>query len=137
MRPTPISDEEVPEGMRRMVIGPPRGDLELANPVEVVAGVDEDARPLIHIRYLVEDDDVRRIEAGDRVLWLTIWANHLHPFSLDMPPEDIVAVPECRNCGGPLTGQVDDPPEAFFHRRGGFVERCDRPEPKMVRRDGR
>lgn len=92
MRPTPIPDDEVWVGAVRKVIGPPGGDLfGNVNPVEVLLertpyGVAH------HLRILLEPKDVERIKAGENVFWLSWYADHLHPFNVQMPVRDEEAI---------------------------------------------
>lgn len=156
MRPTPIPDDEVREGTTRRVIGPPNGDLDSGvASVEVLTERRPDEGPMMHVRVVLEDDDLRRIANGDHVFWLTFISDHLHPFDLGMDSEDLVQAPECSVCGGPLvTGEtlvegftfanqeeyarVKDEAERFwFHGRLADSEKCGAPTPRWVRRDGK
>lgn len=137
MRPTPVPDEEVWEGAKRMVIGPPRGDLSSGiAPVEVLVDRDATEGPRMYLRWIIEADDLRRIENGDTVVWMTFWSDHLHPVSLGLPGEDLVPAPECRNCGRDLTSSEAEPSTGvYFHLRP--TGDCMTPEPRMVRPDGK
>ena len=156
MRPTPIEDGDVWEGTTRRVIGPPNGDLDSGvAPVEVLTERRPEEGPMLHVRFVIEDDDVRRIIAGDRVFWLTLWGDHLHPFDVQMAVEDLVDVPECSKCGGPLvTGDrlvegfafanqeetekvMAEANQFWFHQRIRDAETCGAPQPKQARRDGK
>lgn len=156
MRPTPIPDDEVWENSTRRVIGPPRGDLDSGiGPVEVLTERREQEGPMMHVRVLLEDDDLRRIGNGDHVFWLTFISDHLHPFEVQMGAEDLVQAPECRSCGGPLVtgdnlvqgydfGGVEMNEETraeaaafWFHSRLADADTCGAPDPKWVRRDGK
>lgn len=84
MRPVPISDDLIPEGAKRFVIGPPDGDLtnERIRPVEAVAALIDGE---VHISMLValEDGDIERLQACGG-MWLTMITTQIPPFMLEI-----------------------------------------------------
>jgi hypothetical protein len=87
MQPVPIPAELVPENCVRKVFGPPDGDpTGDIRAVEAVVGVvEEDGVQSVRIAMLIELDegDLERL-ADCGGFWLTMMANHLHPFSLSI-----------------------------------------------------
>ena len=81
MRPTPIPETDVWAGGRRLVIGPPDGDLTNPAIASVEAIVDQDELGIsFSMRMVLDYEDVARITAGQRVFWYTQRGEHLHPF---------------------------------------------------------
>lgn len=81
MRPTPIPEDEVWDGGRRLVIGPPDGDPTNTTIAAVEAIVDQDELGTsFSMRMVLDDDDVARITAGQRIFWYVQRGEHLHPF---------------------------------------------------------
>lgn len=130
MTPTPVPDEEMWEGTVRTVIGPPGNDLDSGiAPVEVLVDT-VDGTPVIRIRCVIEEHDVRRIAEGERVFWLSMYGDHLHPFSVDMPelPEGYAT---CANCPG-VVGR-EEARGLWRHLTPRWVDgawECVKPEPR-------
>ena len=84
MIPIPIPDHCVPEGARRLVIGPPDGDLlnDTIRPVEAVAAIVDQQ---VHICVLValEPGELARLAAIEKpAIWLTMLTPQIPPFML-------------------------------------------------------
>lgn len=84
MRPTPIPDELVPPGMRRLVIAAPDGDLLNPDVAPVEALVSErNGQRVFATRWQLESGDLEMLTAGGYV-WLCVMAPQLPPVSLDV-----------------------------------------------------
>jgi hypothetical protein len=86
MRPTPIPDEAIWEGARRMVIAPPDGDLTSTDiaPVEALVDVGQDTGiPRISVRCVLEEGDLDKLKAGGTV-WIGFYGGQLIPFCVDV-----------------------------------------------------
>lgn len=87
MRVTPIPDEAVSAGARRVVIGPPDGDPTGAiRSVEAV--LDESSSvgvPVLSVRCALEPGDLERLAAGEHV-WVSFYGGGMPPFSVDVAP---------------------------------------------------
>ena len=102
MRAAPIPREVAWPHSVRQVIGAPDGDLTGESgiePVEVIIDAVEiggSGWPRFNIRIVLDDDEVARIVAGHRVIWLSQLGRQLHPFqmSLDQPDGNIDRTPE-------------------------------------------
>lgn len=81
MRPVPIPDELVGPTQRRVVIGPPNGDLTDSSiaPVEALLEHYQDA-VLYSVRIALEPDDIIALGMGSHV-WVKFWGV--------MPPFDV------------------------------------------------
>ena len=84
MTPTTISDDQILDGTKRMVIGPPKdrdltGDIRA---VEMCVELDENSVPKFSARFVATDEERQRIADGSPI-WLTLWG-HVVPFSLDL-----------------------------------------------------
>jgi hypothetical protein len=82
--PIPVPDYCVGEFCRRMVIGPPSGDLtdDTCRAVEAVVGLVDD-RPRIAVLVALEAGELERLNAmSTPAVWLTVMADHLVPFAL-------------------------------------------------------
>lgn len=87
MRVTPIPDEAVWSGARRIVVGPPDGDPTGAiRPVEAI--LDESPSmgvPALSVRCALEPGDLARLAAGECV-WVSFYGGGMPPFSVDVQP---------------------------------------------------
>lgn len=125
MRPSIIPDEEVWEGARRRIIAAPDGDLTGENGIEAVealTSISEDGTPMFHVRIVLDDLDVARIQNGERVFWYTQHGTGLRPFALGMPAK---VFPICRHCHGAIASTDDG--TVWFHRL--LQEGCPGAEP--------
>jgi hypothetical protein len=85
MRPAPIPAEEVWDGARRIVVGPPGDDLDsVVEPVEVLADLSQ-IGPRLSARCILEDGDLEQLMAGGTV-WVSFYGGRLLPFSVDVQP---------------------------------------------------
>lgn len=83
MTPVPIPDECVPEGCKRLVIGPPDGDpTGTVRPVEAVAGLAADG-VRIAVLLELEDGDLERL-ADHPAVWLTFMTNQIPAFAVEV-----------------------------------------------------
>lgn len=83
MRPVPIPEHLVPDGCRRLVIGPPDGDpTGDIRPVEALAGM-VDGAPRIAMLVELEDGDLERLQKTPAV-WLTMITSQIPPWSIDI-----------------------------------------------------
>lgn len=90
MRPIPIPDECVTEGMKRVVIAAPDGDL--CNPdvaaVEAVAWLAEladRAAPCITMLVAFDEEDLERLQTMQRpALWLSMYTAQIPPFAVEV-----------------------------------------------------
>lgn len=84
MRPTPIPDDEIWEGSRRMVMAAPGGDLtdDRIRPLEVLVDDAGDGTPRFCARMVLEDGDLEKLQAGGTV-WLAFYSCVI-PFSADV-----------------------------------------------------
>lgn len=93
MRPIPIPDECVGPGVKRLVIGPPDGDLtnDRIRPVEALAGiVDDEVRIVVLVAF--EDDELERLQRmaaghtgpGQAAVWLTMTTPQIPPFAVEV-----------------------------------------------------
>lgn len=123
MRPSAIPDEEVWAGATRKVIAAPDGDLLGESGIEPVEALTEivDGTPMFHVRMVLDEMDVARIAAGERVFWYTQHGTALRPFSLGMPRKVFEV---CRHCHGAV--QTTDG-SIWFHRL--LSEGCPGAEP--------
>lgn len=93
MRPTPIPDEEVPDGYRRLVVAPPDGDMTNPDiaPVEAVFGLirlgEGSFAPGFAMRLVLEDGELERMASGEPV-WLYLVGNRLVPFDVSIAGPD-------------------------------------------------
>lgn len=98
MRPTPIPEEDVWEGGKRLAILPPGGDFDLGiGAVEAI--VDETRFGLRFVtRWVPEGSDLLRLQAGEP-LYLSICAPQMVPVDLTLAevPDGLEV---CGNCGG-------------------------------------
>lgn len=93
MRTTPIPDQEIPAGARRVVIGPPNGDLTgqqisdaTITPVEAV--VDRSNAlgvPRFCVRFAFEDDELVELAEGRATVWVAFYGS-IVPFTADVLP---------------------------------------------------
>lgn len=83
MNPTPIPDEDIWEGAHRLVIAPPGGDMlhPTIRAIEALIDVTENGKRFC-CRIELDDADVERINAGERVFWYTQSGEHMHPWSV-------------------------------------------------------
>jgi len=83
MRPTPIPDEEIFEGHKRIVMKAPQGHdpTEEIRDVEMLAGVSLGS-PVYRARIVLEDGDLERLKAGEP-FWVSFWG-HVVPFDVRM-----------------------------------------------------
>lgn len=84
MRPSPIPDDEIWEGSRRVVIGAPDGSLD--GPIraaEVLIDVSQIGGCRISARITLDPGDLERLAAGEP-FWVSFLADHLHPFDVSM-----------------------------------------------------
>lgn len=93
MRPIPIPDECVGPGVKRLVIGPPDGDLtnDRIRPVEALAGVvDDEVRIVVLVAF--EDGELDRLRQmadggtgpGTAAIWLTMSTPQIPPFAVEV-----------------------------------------------------
>ncbi|SBT63934.1 hypothetical protein GA0070622_0902 [Micromonospora sediminicola] len=85
MRPSPIPDDEMWPGARRMVATGPSGDLTDTDiaPVEVLVDTGEHTGlPRVCVRLRLEDGDLEKLAAGGTV-WLAVYGP-LPVFSVDV-----------------------------------------------------
>lgn len=86
MRPVPIDDVIV--GLipgRRIVVGPPGNDLELAiPPVEAMLEVLPSGSTALSVRCILEGDDLEKLKLGQSV-WIT-FLGHMVPFDVRVGP---------------------------------------------------
>lgn len=94
MRPAPIPDGDIWDGARRIVVGPPGGDLDSGiAAVEVLVDASS-IGPRMSARCVLEDGDLDALTAGGTV-WVSFYGGSLVPFSVDvLPPQH--AVPNVR-----------------------------------------
>lgn len=87
MRVTPIPDDAVWEGARRVVIGPPDGDL--TGPIRAVEAVlsasESTGMPVLSVRCALEPGDLEALAAGGHV-WVSFHSGSIVPFSVDVTP---------------------------------------------------
>jgi hypothetical protein len=89
MRPTPIPADEVWEGARRVVVGPPGNDLD-SDVASVEVLLDQSTiGPRMSARCVLEDDDLDLLTAGGTV-WVSFYGGSLVPFSVDVQPPLVV-----------------------------------------------
>ena len=107
MRPVPIPDEAVWEGAVRRVVAGPGGDLTGdIRPVEALIDAD-DYGPRFNMLIRLDPGDLEQLQESPH-FWLTWHGDHLHPFSVTMPPRRVCRVCGCtedRACKDPETGQ--------------------------------
>lgn len=75
MHPSPISNDQIPAGHQRRVIGPPAGhDIDSdIRPVEAAITVDPVSMiPVFRMRIVLDPGDLERFTAGEPV-WLAMW----------------------------------------------------------------
>lgn len=84
MTPSPIPDDEVWEGARRVVFSPPSGDLtdDHIRVAELLVDRTPDG-PRISARIVLDAGDLQCLEAGEP-FWVSFLGDHLHPFSVTM-----------------------------------------------------
>lgn len=90
MRPAAIPDNAVWPGARRVVVGPPDGDLTSTDiaPVEALVDVGQDTGiPRISVRCILEDGDLEKFADGGTV-WVTFYGGQLVPFCVDVIDKD-------------------------------------------------
>ena len=123
MRPSIIPDEEVWEGATRKVIAAPDGDLLGESGYEPVEALTEivDGTPMFHVRMVLDEMDVARIQAGERVFWYTQHGTALRPFCLGMPRKVFKI---CRHCHQDISTTDET---IWFHRL--LSEECPGAEP--------
>lgn len=82
MRPTPIPDDEVPDGYRRIVMTAPDGDLtgEIRPAEALVHAPGGGEQRIFSFRIVLEDGDLARLAAGEP-FWLSFWGG--------VPPFDV------------------------------------------------
>jgi hypothetical protein len=114
MRPTPIPDAEVWEGAVRKVIAPPNGDLTDNTIAPVEALIDQSViGPRFSMRCELEGDDLERLQAG-AVVWVSMYGEHLHPFSVDVAKAETAGTPSLHvavDPGPSFRAWVDNLPE--------------------------
>lgn len=85
MRPTPIPDDAVWEGGRRVVFSAPDGDLlnPTIAPVEAIIDRAGDGTPRVCVRCTLEPGDLEKLAAGGHV-WVAFYGAGLVPFNVDV-----------------------------------------------------
>ena len=87
MRVTPIPDEAVWAGARRVVMSPPDGDL--TGPIRAVEAVVDVSPstgvPVLSVRCALEPGDLERLAAGE-CMWVSFYGGGMPPFSVDVAP---------------------------------------------------
>lgn len=76
----------MPENCKRIVIGPPSGDLtdDTCRPVEATIGL-VNGGPVIAVLVVLEDGEMERLSEMRRpAVWLSVYADHLVPFSIEV-----------------------------------------------------
>jgi hypothetical protein len=90
VRPGPIPDDAIWPGARRIVVGPPDGDLTNTDisPVEVLVDVGPDTgMPRISSRCVLEAGDLEKLNEGG-VVWVSFYGQTLRPFSVEVVGPD-------------------------------------------------
>lgn len=84
MRPSPIPDDAIWDGARRVVFSAPDGDLTNSDiaPVEVLVDA-EGGVPRISARCVLEDGDLDKLARGGTV-WVSFYGGSLMPFQVDV-----------------------------------------------------
>ena len=88
MRPVPIPDQLVPDGVERRVFAAPDGDLNnpRIGPAEaLIVHTDEGIRLDVLIRVSPEELEQLNVQP---FFWLSMYANHMHPFAVSIPTDD-------------------------------------------------
>jgi len=86
VRPIPIPDELQQEGVRRIVIAPPGGDLthDTIRPVEALAAIVPEGICLTMLVALEDGDLDRLTEMRRPAVWLSMYTNQLPPFAVEV-----------------------------------------------------
>lgn len=86
MRPAPIADRFIWAGARRVVVGPPDGDLTSGEigPVEALIDLPPGRDvPRLSVRCVLEDGDLEKLIDGGAV-WISFYGGQMPPVSVDV-----------------------------------------------------